>query len=192
MTLIDTFQDLVGQVPELVQPLVVALAGAVPFIEGEGAATIGILGGIHPVIAALAGMTGNFLCVLVLVLLGSGARNAVVAGRRARVEARQTVAAGAPASGSVAGAGIATVDTTDRPEADASPRRAKFQRAFERYGVPGVSLLGPLLLPTQFTATMLAASGVGRGRILVWQAVAIVLWTTLLSVLVGGVVHSVQ
>jgi hypothetical protein len=199
MTLIDTFQDLVGQVPEFVQPLVVALAGAVPFIEGEGAATIGILGGIHPVIAAIAGMTGNFLCVLVLVLLGSGARNAVVAGHRARVEARQSVTVGAPdsAAGTGAASGSGTADSAAAPVAAVpdevtSPRRAKFQRAFERYGVPGVSLLGPLLLPTQFTATMLAASGVGRARILVWQAVAIVLWTTLLSVLVGGVVHSVQ
>lgn len=30
------FQELVGQVPEIVQPLVIMLAGAVPFIEGRG------------------------------------------------------------------------------------------------------------------------------------------------------------
>ena len=52
MSLVDTFQDLVAQVPDLVQPLIVAAAGAVPFIEGEGAAVIGIIGGIHPAIAA--------------------------------------------------------------------------------------------------------------------------------------------
>ncbi|MGO2029644.1 MAG: small multidrug efflux protein, partial [Glutamicibacter ardleyensis] len=44
MNLIESFQDLISQVPELAQPLIVALASAVPFIEGEGAATIGILG----------------------------------------------------------------------------------------------------------------------------------------------------
>ena len=43
---------------------------------------------------------------------------------------------------------VAEVSDTGR----GSARREKFQRAFERYGVPGVSLLGPLLLPTQFTA----------------------------------------
>ncbi|PJI52055.1 small multidrug efflux protein, partial [Methylobacterium radiotolerans] len=31
MNLIETFQNLVAQVPDLVQPLIVALAGAVPF-----------------------------------------------------------------------------------------------------------------------------------------------------------------
>ena len=55
MNLIETFQNLVAQVPDLVQPLIVSLAGAVPFIEGEGAAGIGIIGGIPPVIAAVGG-----------------------------------------------------------------------------------------------------------------------------------------
>lgn len=197
MTLIDTFQDLVAQVPEFLQPLVVAAAGAVPFIEGEGAATIGILGGIHPVIAAIAGIAGNFLCVLVLVLLSSSAHDAVATRRRERIRSREAVGVGASAAAhadSVAVDGT-TGAVTDRPVAtfdEQSPRKAKFQRAFERYGVPGVSLLGPLLLPTQFTATMLAAAGVDKVRILVWQAVAIVAWTTVFSVLVGGVLHSVQ
>lgn len=172
MNLIETFQNLVAQVPELVQPLIVALAGAVPFIEGEGAASIGIIGGIHPVVAAIAGIVGNFLCVLVLVLASSGARQAIVQRNRSR----QIVAAGGDA---------AAIET---PEA-ASPRKQKFQNALERYGVPGVSLLGPLLLPTQFTATMLAATGVSKTRILFWQGLAIVAWTTLLTIIVGGAVH---
>ncbi|MCR2828448.1 small multidrug efflux protein, partial [Microbacterium sp. zg.Y909] len=92
MTLIDRFQDLVAQVPDLVQPLILALAGAVPFIEGEGAAAIGIVGGIHPVVAVAAGVVGNFLCVAVLVLLSSGARTAVVTRRRESVRAREAVA----------------------------------------------------------------------------------------------------
>lgn len=182
MNLIETFQNLVAQVPELVQPLVVALAGAVPFIEGEGAAAIGILGGIHPIVAAVAGITGNFLCVLVLVMLAARARAAVVNRRRARV----LVAAD--------GTEITDADADGiRIDADDSARKAarkqKFTRALERYGVPGVSLLGPLLLPTMFTATMLIAVGVRTARVLVWQAVAIVGWTTALTLLASGIVR---
>ncbi|MWV51216.1 small multidrug efflux protein [Rathayibacter sp. VKM Ac-2803] len=168
MSVITTFQDLVAEVPDIVQPLIVAAAGAVPFVEGEGAATIGIIGGVNPVIAVLAAIVGNFACVALVVLLSSGARQAVV--NRTRVPA---MAGGAP----------------ERPAV--SPRKAKFQRAFERYGVPGVSLLGPLLLPTQFTASMLAAAGVGRGRILVWQGIAIVAWTTIIAVIISGVLSTV-
>ena len=72
-----------------------------------------------------------------------------------------------------------------------SARAAKFQKAFERYGLPGVSLLGPLLLPTHFTATMLATTGIAKGRILVWQAVAIVGWTTLITLVLAGVIRVV-
>lgn len=165
MNLIESFQDLVARVPELVQPLIVALAGAVPFIEGEGAAAIGIIGGIHPVVAIIAAIIGNFLCVAILVFISSGARNAVVN----RVRANRG----------------------DSDEAAPSARRQKFTNALNRYGVPGVSLLGPLLLPTQFTATMLAASGVARGRILFWQGIAIVGWTVLISLIMLGVLRAV-
>ncbi|WP_426186461.1 small multidrug efflux protein [Microbacterium sp. TWP3-1-2b2] len=185
MNLIETFQDLVAQVPEIVQPLIVALAGAVPFIEGEGAASIGIIGGIPPVIAAIAGMTGNFLCVLVLVLLSSGARNAVV-NRNQERKARLA------AAGGVSGSAVVVEAEADEDSGRSAARKAKFRRALDRYGVPGVSLLGPLLLPTQFTATMLAASGVSKARVLIWQAVAIIGWTTILSVFVGSVVHAVS
>lgn len=74
MDLVETLQNLLGQVPELVQPLIAAIA--------------------NPVVAAIAATAGNFLVVTVLVLLSSGAR------------------------------------------------RAKFQRAYERYGVPGREPLG--------------------------------------------------
>ena len=184
MTLIETFQDLVAQVPELVQPLIVALAGAIPFIEGEGAAAIGIIGGIHPIVAAVAAVIGNFLCVAIIVLVSAGARDAVVSRHRTKVQARDAVAVG----GSAAEPAPASVPIENERRA---ARMTKFQRAFERYGVPGVSLLGPLLLPTQFTATMLAAAGVGRVRILIWQAVAIIGWTTVITLILTGVINAV-
>lgn len=180
MNLIETFQNLVAQVPELVQPLIVALAGAIPFIEGEVAVSIGIIGGITPVVAAIAAMVGNFACVAVLVLASSGARQAVVNRSRAKTAA-------------LAGGGTAEVPAADTVDTGhGSARREKFQRAFERYGVPGVSLLGPLLLPTQFTATMLAAAGVGKARILFWQALAIIGWTTVVAIIVGSAVYAIH
>ncbi len=154
------FQGLVADVPDLVQPLIVALAGAVPFIEGEGAAAIGIIGGIHPVVAALAGALGNLLCVSVVVLATSRVRTAV---------------------------------TTRRGASSTTPsaRREKFEKAYHRYGTPGVSLLGPLLLPTQFTAAALTSTGVPPLRVIAWQAAAIVLWTTAITLIITGVVRAV-
>lgn len=180
MNLIETFQNLVAQVPELVQPLIVALAGAIPFIEGEGAAAIGIIGGIHPVIAAASAIVGNFLCVAIVVMLTSGARQAIV---NRRDQSQQAALVGADGS---------TSSTIVAEDGRKAARKQKFQQAFERYGVPGVSLLGPLLLPTQFTATMLAASGVSKVRVLIWQAVAIIAWTTVLTVIISGAVYAIR
>jgi hypothetical protein len=164
-TLVQNFRDLVAEVPEVIQPFVVMLAGAVPFIEGEGASPIGVLGGIHPVVAGIAAASGNFLCVLIIVLISSRARTAAVAhGHRSDQPAEQ------------------------RPE---SKGRQRFRRYLVRFGVPGASLLGPLAVPTQFTAAMLIASGTSRSWVLLWQAIAIVLWTTLTTTVAWGVVSSV-
>ncbi len=68
-----------------------------------------------------------------------------------------------------------------------SKRRQRLRRWLVRFGVPGASILGPLAIPTQFTSAMLVAAGVPRGRVLLWQTVAIVLWTTVTTLLVWGV-----
>jgi hypothetical protein len=163
-SLVQNFRELVAAVPELFQPFVVMLAGAIPFIEGEGASPIGVVGGIHPVVAGIAAASGNFLCVLIVVLVSSRARTAAVThGRRAS-------------------------SREDRPE---SKGRQRFRRYLVRFGVPGASLLGPLAVPTQITAAMLIASGTSRSWVLLWQGIAIVLWTTLTTTVVYSVVSSV-
>ena len=50
--IIRNLQELATQLPEILQPFIIMLAGAVPFVEGEGAAVIGIVAGMNPVVAA--------------------------------------------------------------------------------------------------------------------------------------------
>ena len=178
------FQDLVAQVPDVVQPVIVALAGAVPFIEGEGSALIGVIGGVHPLIAALAAVTGNLVSVILVVLLSARIRAAAV-GRRERRAASASLATvpsgtridGPSAAGAVTLAPSPT--TTDAPQRKPESKgRQKLNRWLVRFGVPGASLLAPLALPTQITAATLVASGIGKGRVIFWQAIAIILWTT--------------
>jgi uncharacterized membrane protein len=176
--LVVRFQELVAQVPELIQPLIVAVAALVPFIEGEGAASIGIVGGIHPAWAALAGIIGNFAIVTLVVLITSRVRE----GAKARSAQRQAVAVGAP--GVPATAADAPGGYAAEPE---SKGRQRFRMWVNRFGVPGASLLGPLAIPTHFTAAMLVGMGAKRGWVLLWQGIAIVLWTVALTLLITGV-----
>ncbi|SMX85497.1 small multidrug efflux protein [Brevibacterium antiquum] len=203
-TLITFFQGLASHVPELLQPFIIALAGAVPFVEGEVSAVIGVWAGLNPIVAGVAGAIGNFICVTVIVLLGARAREAVVA-RRSR--ARESVpvgvgvgsGAGAGADAAVADEGATVADERgpadgearflDEPPAQKKPEskgRIKFKRFLNRFGVPGASLLGPLAIPTQITSTILVSSGVKTSWILLWQGIAIVVWTTLTTLIATG------
>ncbi|WP_265523000.1 small multidrug efflux protein [Oerskovia flava] len=172
--LIINFQELVAQVPEVVQPFIVMLAGAIPFVEGEVAALIGVVGGLPPVVVAIAAVTGNFLSVLFVVAVTARARTAVV-DRRSRL-VRVSGAAGTGPSVE----GDPFQDTvTKKPE---SKGRQRFNRWLVRFGVPGASILGPLAIPTQITAAILVGGGTPRRWVLLWQAVAIILWTTVATV----------
>ena len=136
---------------------------------------IGVVGGLHPIVAGIAAAVGNFLCVLLVVLLTSRARAAVVNHRTARVAA----------TGESAGAPESAADATVRKSTPAKPEskgRRRFKKALVRFGVPGASILGPLAVPTQVMSAMLVAGGTSRARVLLWQAVAIVLWTTVATV----------
>ncbi|MCB7135721.1 hypothetical protein [Cellulosimicrobium marinum] len=70
-----------------------------------------------------------------------------------------------------------------RAPREESPRRTKLRRAFERYGVPGVSLLGQTILPSQITSAAMVSFGAPRNRVVLWQIISITLWGTAFGVL---------
>lgn len=164
----EGIREWVQQLPEIVQPLGVAVAGTVPYFEGEGAVAMGILLGINPIVAAIAAMVGNFLSMLAAVLISSRVREKVVASRGGKDQ------------------------FADADPVATSSRRAKGQRRLQgwlsRFGLPGASILAPLALPTQLTGAFFAASGVKKERVVFWQAIAILLWTGGVAVLSTGLV----
>ncbi|MCS5717716.1 small multidrug efflux protein [Herbiconiux sp. CPCC 205763] len=169
----EGLHDFVDQLPEIAQPLVVAVLGMIPYVEGEGSAALGILVGIHPVVAAVAGATGNILAVVLVVLLSSRVRESVVARRSQRA---------------TDALGVMSADPRDEQPNRRSKGRQRLSRWLVRFGVPGASLLAPVVLPSQLTAAFFVASGVKKGWVILWQAVAIVLWTGLVAAAALGVV----
>lgn len=189
-TVIEFFQGLASHVPDLLQPFIIAAAGAIPFIEGEVSSIIGVWAGMNPVLAGIAGAIGNFISVSLIVLLGAKSRNAVAARRdQKRESARMPVS---PSGMEIAGDAPSDVQAlgADVPPASGkkpeSKGRIKFKRFLHRFGVPGASLLGPLAIPTQITSTILVGAGVKTSWILLWQGIAIVVWTTLTTLIATG------
>jgi hypothetical protein len=189
----EGLEAFVDQLPEFVQPLLVAGLGTIPYVEGEGSAAIGILVGIHPVVAALAGIAGNLLSVVLVVLLGSRVRESVVARRAAKSVASGTgTTATAPGTAATATATTPTTATATSGDVDSrgAKGRRRLQRWLVRFGVPGASIIAPFALPTQLTAAFFVASGVKKGWVILWQAVAIVLWTGLVAAAALGLVSA--
>lgn len=70
--------------------------------------------------------------------------------------------------------------TPDKPMA---PRQEKLKRAFDKYGIAGVSLLGQTILPSQLTSMAMVAFGANTRAVVLWQTVSIILWGVTFGVL---------
>ncbi|MFC7376098.1 hypothetical protein ACFQRD_12555 [Brachybacterium sp. GCM10030268] len=64
----------------------------------------------------------------------------------------------------------------ERPEKKTSKIRQKVAAALDRYGVPGVALLGPFVIASQITAPTMIALGATRSRVYLWMGVSITAW----------------
>ncbi|WP_193105027.1 hypothetical protein [Brachybacterium sp. FME24] len=150
------FQDLLAQLHSLVSDLepwqqVLALVpvGAIPFIESYLGSFLGSALGIHPLLAIPAAVLGNLLATFGAIALSGRAREAVTRGRDRRA-----------------------TDATAQP----SRFRQKIATALDRYGVPGVCLLGPFVVASQITAPTLVALGATRTRVYLWMGISIIGW----------------
>ena len=159
MNFIETLQNFVLGLPEAVQFLGVALAAMVPFVENYGAVFIGSVAGIPIWVVVLMAIVGNLAVVALITLISGSTRDAVMARKH---------------------------DNTELPVAD-SPSTARVRKLFDRYGIPGVTLLGMLFVPTHLIAATLVSFGLSRAGVLVWQAIAITLYAGVTGVLMYGV-----
>lgn len=151
---IFALQNFVTTLPDAVQFLGVVVIGLIPFVESHLGSVIGIAAGVPMPLAVLAATLGNVLSVLAFVYAGAKIRSAFRRGRPAP-EADGFGGAGEDASGGKPSRVVANM---------------------KRFGVPGASLIGPVLLPSQFTSSALVGAGAHRGTVVAWTLVAVVLW----------------
>ncbi|ALV46958.1 hypothetical protein SAMN04489740_3000 [Arthrobacter alpinus] len=64
-----------------------------------------------------------------------------------------------------------------------TPRRAKLRAAFDKFGVAGVSLIGPTILPSQITSVAMISFGASKNAVILWQVISIIIWGTAFGVL---------
>ncbi|WP_062072517.1 small multi-drug export protein [Demequina sediminicola] len=161
MDIFANLSDFVAGFESWQQVGALVLVSAIPFVESYLGSFLGVVLGMNPVVAITAAVIGNAICTFLLIFIADRTRRAVLAGRKAKSD--------------------------DEP----SKRNQKVAGYLERYGVPGVSLLGPLALPSQFTGPTMVALGASAGRVYLWMGVSIIAWGVLSGVLGVWVAGSV-
>ena len=66
--------------------------------------------------------------------------------------------------------------------APTSRGRERISRLFQRFGIPGVALIGH---PTQISSAAMVGLGANRTKVLVWELVSVVVWGAAVAVLGG-------
>lgn len=68
-------------------------------------------------------------------------------------------------------------------ELDLTPKQTKFKKTFDKFGIPGVSLLGQTILPSQITSGLMVGFGASRQKVIFWQIISITIWGVLFGLL---------
>lgn len=127
------------------------LAGAIPWFEAIGVVPAGILLGLDPVLTVAAAALGNIITIAAFAFAGDRIRAWLMARKKTK----------------------GSTPKTDRFE--------KAQRAFDRYGVYGMALLGPVIIGTQFAAAVSVAAGVKPMRVTMLVSASMIIWAALIA-----------
>lgn len=139
----------------LVAYLTVFVAAATPWLEVLLVVPAGIVAGLPPVPTTLVATAGNLITLAPLVLAGDRLRERWRRRRQA---------------------------TSEDDERTPSGRGVRARRLFDRYGLPGVAALGPLLTGVHVAALVALAGGADRRRTLAWLSGGVVVWGVITAV----------
>lgn len=143
----------------------VFLGGAVPWLEAIIIIPAGVLGGLPVLPVVLAGVAGNLLTVWLAAVYGQRLRDWWV-----RRGARQK-------EGRAPGREPRATGGSHEAEPRRDRRRERIERVMNRWGMPGLAVLGPLGLGTQVSALAAVAMGVSARTTFLWVGAGTVGWS---------------
>jgi len=70
-----------------------------------------------------------------------------------------------------------------RKPKEPSPRRERFKKVFDKYGVAGTGLLAPLITGVPLGATLSVAAGADPFKNILWISIGVIIWTVVFTML---------
>ncbi|MFM1993767.1 MAG: hypothetical protein RL537_456 [Actinomycetota bacterium] len=129
----------------------VFIAGAIPWFEAIAVVPAGIVFGLDPTLVVVAAVIGNASTIFLFAYAGSRIRSWLLKRRQAKGKVGE------------------------------SKRFVRAQEAFNKWGVYGMALLGPLLIGTQFAAAISVAAGVKPLKASLIVTIGMAFWAVLIA-----------
>ncbi|MFE8697630.1 small multi-drug export protein [Cytobacillus sp. FJAT-53684] len=157
----------------LVSYLLVFLLAAIPLFELVTVIPLAIIGGLSPVPVAILGFLGNLLTILLLIVFVDKIKILL----KTRKLKRNVV-------NEVEGVGGQYTEGTETEQDSKKQKRAR--ALFDKYGLPGLTIFGPLLVGSHISAFMGMSFGSRRGLVTGWMIASLVIWTIVSAVLANS------
>lgn len=137
------------------QYTLIFIMAATPWFEILLVIPIGVGMGLEPLLVALVSFTGNFLPILLIVWLLNWFQTTAYYARYKKRREEKLNAKNTPSRG---------------------------QRVFQKYGLPGLAILGPLVTGIHLATVMALSLKAGKLSTTMWMGVSLIIWTLGLTV----------
>lgn len=132
------------------------LLAATPWIEIVVVIPAGIAMGLNPSIVSFLAFTGNLATVFLLVFAQQSLHNFW---KKFKTSS----------------------DGVENPSTPSGRRKRAF-RLWHSYGLPGIAIMGPLVLGTHFAALIALSLGSKKYPVMLWMTFSLLLWTVIIAV----------
>jgi len=142
---------------------------AVPLFELVTVVPLAIAGGLAPIPVAVLGFLGNLLTVVLLIIFADkvkrwwGARKL----KRNEIKGQDEMAF--------------QNGEEDTPEPE-SKKKKRARNLFSKFGLPGLTIFGPMIVGSHISALMAMSFGSKRQLVFIWMLISLVLWTIVSAV----------
>ncbi|MDP5276338.1 small multi-drug export protein [Chengkuizengella axinellae] len=133
--------------------LLVFIFSAIPLFEAYGVIPIAIVAGLSPIPVVIIGLTGNILTVILLILFIEKVK-----------EWRNKV-------------------KKNKKQGVANKRSLRAEKLWKKYGLIGLTIIGPLLVGSHLASFMSLVFGGTKTKTLYWMIASITMWSLLFSIL---------
>ncbi|WP_096153946.1 MULTISPECIES: small multi-drug export protein [Bacillus] len=133
--------------------IVVFVLAAIPFFEGYGVIALAIFAGLPVIPVVILAILGNILTVILLIIF----INKLKEWRKKR--------------------------KGEEEEREPSKRALRAQKLWQKYGLPGLAFIGPLIVGSHLAAFMSLSFGGTKKGTSIWMTTSIIVWSIVFAVL---------